>query len=183
VSRPARRARRIGLVPLVGWLFADLLLVLTLVSLGGQGDPLAADRRGPSPSATGSPLPTGSGPSSRPTPNGPTPNGPAPSRPTPSGPRAVEKASVKFTVHGTDPADLVDQIRRATESYRRRQAALVLTFGGGSTGEEYASKVNGLLAGARPGLFPPGTATRDYLNLSGQSRTAKLEVFFYTYPH
>ncbi|MGA5702339.1 hypothetical protein [Peterkaempfera bronchialis] len=88
-----------------------------------------------------------------------------------------------FAVQGVDRGSLLDQIRQATRRYGHRQAAIVLTFGGGTAGEAYAAKVNGLLEAARPGLFPSGTTTRDYLNLSGRSDTATLEVFFYTSPH
>jgi hypothetical protein len=165
----ARRVGHMGVLALAGWLFADLLLVLALVAMGGQPDPLAAQAAHATPSAS-------RGASPRPSHTKPKP------RPTPRGPRAVEKRSVRFTVHGADRGALVRQLQRATKGYRKRKAAIVLTFGGGAAGEEYAAKVNSLLTAARPGLFPRGTTTRDYLNLSGPSDTATLEVFFYTYP-
>ena len=39
---PARRGFRFNPLHLAGWLFADMLLVLALVSMGDRGDPLAA---------------------------------------------------------------------------------------------------------------------------------------------
>lgn len=159
--RGGRRAR-LGPLALAGWLFADFLLVLALVAMGDQADPLA-DRRPtptPSPTHTATPKPTA----------------------TPAGPRSVMKGRFEFRVSGTDNAALVRQIKNATAAHATQQAAFVLTFGGTQNGTAYARRVNGLLHTARPHMFDRNTATEDFLNLQAASNTAKVWVYFYTTP-
>ncbi|MDT0438460.1 MULTISPECIES: hypothetical protein [Streptomyces] len=162
-GRAARRGRGGGIVVLAGWLFADLLLVLALVSMADRPDPLAA-RAGPSPGASASGAPSAS---------------PSPS---PTGPRGVSRTPRQFRVHGSDKGDLVRQIRAGTEPWRGDTAALVLTFGGGGSGTVYAHLVNGQLAKARPEMFGPRMATDDYHDLSEGAETALIRVYFYTRP-
>ncbi len=157
-------------VHLAGWLFADMLLVLALVAMGDQGDPVAAERAAAAPTATPSASAT-------------TSAAPAPA-PTPTGPRGVEHDPVTVDVTGdsSDTAGLTAQIRAATEPYAGRQAAVVLTFGSNrdpGIGQAYAHAVNGLLAQARPEMFR-GTTTRDFLSLADNPRHASLEIYFYT---
>ncbi|MER5350391.1 hypothetical protein ABT093_08680 [Kitasatospora sp. NPDC002551] len=165
-----RTARpRIRGVHLAGWLFADMLLVLALVAMGDQGDPVAAERAA-APTATPSATATATA---------------APSAtPTPTGPRGVEHDPVTVDVSGdsSDTAGLAAQIRAATERYTGRQAAVVLTFGSNrdpGAGQAYAHTVNGLLAQARPEMFR-GTTTRDFISLADNPRHASLEIYFYT---
>jgi hypothetical protein len=153
---------RLGPIALAGWLFADFLLVLALVAMGDQADPLAYQRPSPRPSPTHSATP-------KPT-------------PTPTGPRSVMKGRFEFRVSGTDDASLVRQIKAATASHGTRQAAFVLTFGGTQNGTAYARRVNALLHTARPHMFDRNTATEDFLNLQAASNTAKVWVYFYTTP-
>ncbi|MEV6972899.1 hypothetical protein [Kitasatospora sp. NPDC093806] len=155
-------------VHLAGWLFADMLLVLALVAMGDQGDPVAAERAAATPTAT--PSATASA-TPRPT-------------PTPTAPRGVEHDPVTVDVTGdsSDTAGLAAQIRKATERYAGRQAAVVLTFGSNrdpGVGQAYAHAVNGLLAQARPDMFQ-GTTTRDFISLADNPRHASLEIYFYT---
>lgn len=163
MSRPPRLARRppgrLSTVLLAGWLFADLLLVLTVVSLSDQPDPLAA-APSPTPSPASSPSPS----------------------PSPAGPRSVEKAPVKVRVDGDTRTELVGQLKKETGRWARREAALVLTFGGSSSGTRYAHRVNSLLGRARPGMFTKDTATEDFHALSEPADTAELWVYFYTSP-
>ncbi|MER5253233.1 MULTISPECIES: hypothetical protein [unclassified Streptomyces] len=158
MSRPRRRGR-ISVVVLAGWLFADLLLVLALVSMADRPDPLAdrpraKDGTKPSPSAS----------------------------PTPTGPRSVELQPEEFRVKGTDKGDLTAQIHKNTGKWADREAALVLTFGGSRNGEAYAHRVNSLLGKGRPGMFTKKTATDDFHNLGDPASTAKVRVYFYTTP-
>lgn len=160
--RRSGRRGRLGPIVLAGWLFADFLLVLALVAMGDQADPLADQRPTPRPSATHTAKPK-----------------PKPS-PTPTGPRSVMKRRFEFHVSGTDKASLVRQIKKATASHSSQQAAFVLTFGGTQNGTAYAARVNGLLHTARPHMFDGSTATEDFLNLQAAANTAKVWVYFYT---
>ncbi|MFD9124464.1 hypothetical protein [Kitasatospora sp. NPDC059571] len=161
-----RRPAPTGL-PLAGWLFADMLLVLALVAMGDQGDPLAAagtagPAAGPSASATGQ-----------------SPS-PAPS-PSSTGPRGVEHDPVVIQVSG-DGDRAADQVRAETEPYRDRQAAVVLTFGSNrdpAAGQAYAHTVNAVLDRARPEMFHD-TTTRDFISLEDNPGHASLEIYFYT---
>ncbi|MFE0178115.1 hypothetical protein ACFWZ2_37980 [Streptomyces sp. NPDC059002] len=153
-----RRGRRSGTVVLAGWLFADLLLVLALVSMADRPDPQADDR-------------PASGPS-----KGATPT------PTPTGPRSVDRRPQEFQVSGTDKGDLAAQISRSTRRWSGRTAALVLTFGGGSNGTDYAHRVNSVLGKGRPDMFTKKTATDDFHNLGKRPETAEVRVYFYTAP-
>jgi hypothetical protein len=160
------RRRRFTPLHLAGWLFADMLLVLALVSMGDRGDPQAARaaaRTSPSP---GTPSPS-----------------PSPSQ-TPSGPRSVERRPVKLHVAAAsgDTTRMVRQLRAATARYKGRSAAFVLTFGQApdpGAGQVYAREVNGSLRRARPAMFSDAT-TRDFWN-GGASGTADLEIYFYTH--
>ena len=163
MTRVVRRRGRLSVVALAGWLFADLLLVLTLMSMGDRPDPLAAT---PSPSPSASRSASAS---------------PSPS-PSETGPRAVEQKPVKFRVSGGDEEELVEQIRQRTSRWEGREAALVLTFGGSANGTQYAHRVNGLLHKARSGMFTAGTATEDFHDLGSRPSTAELWVYFYTSP-
>ncbi|MFZ3499385.1 hypothetical protein ACODT5_40300 [Streptomyces sp. 5.8] len=160
MKRPEAGSGLLSPAAIAGWLFADMLLVFALVALGNQPD-LAKSR----PAAQSAvPSPTVSV--------------------KPAGPRAVEKKGVEVSVSG-DPDDqeaLITQIRAVTSTHEGREAAMVLTFGGGgnaAAGQVYAHSVNRLLAAARPEMFTQ-TTTRDFHNLSGPSGSAELEIYFYT---
>ncbi|MFI7020224.1 hypothetical protein [Streptomyces sp. NPDC050164] len=149
---------------MAGWLFADMLLVLALVSMGDRGDPLAARSEAePSKSAVVTPSPE-------------------PSR-TPTGPRSVARKPVKvrLTAAVGDSTRMVKQLRAATTRYQGREAAFVLTFGQApepGDGQAYARDVNKALRKARPDIFT-GATTRDFWN-GGPSGSADLEIYFYT---
>lgn len=148
------------MVVLAGWLFADLLLVLALVSMADRPDPLANR-----PKASGERKKPSSSPS-----------------PTPTGPRSVELRPEVFRVKGTDKSDLKKQIHKNTGKWAGREAALVLTFGGSANGEAYAHRVNSMLGKGRPGMFTKKTATDDFHQLGDPVSTAKVRVYFYTTP-
>ncbi|MFJ2773965.1 hypothetical protein [Streptomyces sp. NPDC087300] len=153
-----RRSGRIGTVVLAGWLFADLLLMLALVSMADRPDPGADDRPKPGHSKTSKPPPT------------------------PTGPRSVDRDPEEFHVSGTDKGDLTEQIAKGTRKWSGRTAALVLTFGGGPNGTVYAHRVNSLLGKGRPDMFTRKTATDDFHNLAKGAQTAEVRVYFYTAP-
>ncbi|MFD3518874.1 hypothetical protein [Streptomyces sp. NPDC058653] len=158
-----RRRGRLGVVMLAGWLFADLVLVLALVSMADRPDPLAARATGrptPSPSRSASPSPT----------------------PSPVGPRSVELKPQQIRVKGNDSEDIVAQINKGTKKWPGRTAALVLTFGGSQGGTEYAHRVNSLLSKARPEMFSKKTATDDFHALGEPADTATIRIYFYTRP-
>lgn len=161
-GRPRRRGR-LGTTALAGWLFADFLLVLALVAMGDQADPLAEKRP--------TPHPTVSSPNPKPKP-----------KPTRSGPRSVAKTRYVFSVSGTDNASLQRQIAKATQRRTGQEAAFVLTFGGTRDGTAYARRINVLLHRARPAMFTQDTATEDFLQLDAKADTASLWVYFYTAP-
>ncbi|MEH0424449.1 hypothetical protein [Streptomyces sp. B21-083] len=164
---PVRRGFRFTPLHLAGWLFADMLLVLAIVSMGDRGDPLAAQAAArPSPSTSSA----DAGPSPEPS-------------PTPSGPRSVERKPVKVQVTATvgDTARMVSQLRAATARYEGHAAAFVLTFGQApepSDGQAYAREINKSLRKARPDMFTDAT-TRDFWN-GGSAGSADLEIYFYT---
>ncbi|MDH6226798.1 hypothetical protein [Streptomyces sp. MJP52] len=170
MSPAPRRARRFNPLHLAGWLFADMLLVLALVSMGDRADPLAAEAAAarPSPSASAS---ASASPS------------PSPS-PTRTGPRSLELKPVKIRVVAAagKQAAMVRQIREATERHEDREAALVLTFGEApdtGQGQAYADEVNKALGKARPEMF--GDAVRrPFWQGSRTSGSASLEIYFYT---
>ncbi|ROP46646.1 hypothetical protein EDD94_6306 [Streptomyces sp. PanSC9] len=160
-----RRPRfRFNPLHLAGWLFADMLLVLALVSMGDRGDPLAArSATRPLPSVDAKPSPRSS--------------------PTQAGPRSVERKPVKLHVPAAtgDTSRMVSQLRTATGRYRGRSAAFVLTFGQApepGDGQAYARDINRSLHKARPDMFIDAT-TRDFWN-GGVSGAADLEIYFYT---
>ncbi|WP_165985620.1 hypothetical protein [Streptomyces sp. YIM 98790] len=160
--RPGGGRFRLGPFALAGWLFADLLLVLTLVALGGQPDPLAAKK--PEETETEDPEPE-------------EPDAPE----EPEGPRSVDRNPVEFSVRGSDNGDLRRQIAEATEEWPDREAAFVLTFGGDYGGNQYAAKVNGLLHAANPKMFAAELAGENYHDLSEPVNTAVVRVYFYTH--
>nr|WP_245997810.1 hypothetical protein [Streptomyces armeniacus] len=138
-----------------------MLLVLALVAMGDQGDPVKAEEAKPKKSAT------------------PTPS------PKETGPRAVERKPVKVSLSAksSDRKGIVDRLKDVTEKYEGREAAIVLTFGRSPSpgpGIAYAHRVNSLLDEARPDMFK-GTTTRDFMDLGGAVGHADLEIYFYTH--
>ncbi|MFC9705861.1 hypothetical protein ACFTWD_34790 [Streptomyces sp. NPDC056943] len=160
------RAPRFNPLHLAGWLFADMLLVLALVAMGDQGDPLAAEAA-TRPGASASPKPGAS------------------KSPKPKGPRAVVRTPVKVSIDAApgDRAAMRKQLREVTARYAGRQAAFVLTFGQHSDpgpGQAYAGEVNRTLAQARPDMFR-GATTRDFWQGGASGGHADIEIYFYTY--
>ncbi|MCB5166313.1 hypothetical protein LG634_15900 [Streptomyces bambusae] len=162
--RPRLRPRsRFNPLHLAGWLFADMLLVLALVAMGDQGDPVRAAQAAPH------------------TKPGATPT----AKPKPKGPRAVVRTAKELSLDADagDTAQIVRQLRTKTAPWQGRKAAFVLTFGrspdvGG--GVEYARRINSLLTKARPDMFT-GATTRDFFVQGSSGGHADIEIYFYTY--
>ncbi|WP_246212993.1 hypothetical protein [Streptomyces abyssomicinicus] len=166
-SKAARRGRRFNPLHLAGWLFADMLLVLALVSMGDRADPLAAE-------TAARPKPSASGQASA---------SPSPS-PTPTGPRSLELKPVKIRVVAAagDRSAMVARLREATERHDGREAALILTFGEApdtGQGQAYADEINKALEKARPDMFGEAVK-RSFWQGSRSSGSAALEIYFYT---
>ncbi|WP_330239711.1 hypothetical protein [Streptomyces sp. NBC_00525] len=166
MSRVPRKGFRFNPVHLAGWLFADMLLVLALVSMGDRGDPLAAEASGASPRPSASTSATAPKP-----------------KPSPTGPRSVERKPVKFEVTASagDTDAMVSQLTRKTARYKGRTAAFVITFGNApetGVGQAYAEEINKALKVARPTMFR-GATPRNFWS-KGSTGSADLEIYFFT---
>ncbi|TKK87523.1 hypothetical protein FDA94_16990 [Herbidospora galbida] len=162
---PARRsAKPAPLVLLAGWLFADLLLGLTIIMLGAQAPPPvpakpAAGKSSPSPS------------------------------PSPCSSRAAGVAAkptkLSFRVNpGSSEPQLLGQVKRELRKHRKRlagrNAGMVLTFGadgGAGDGVHLATRVNAAARKALPRVFERA-ATRNFHDLSAPSGSVSMEVYF-----
>jgi hypothetical protein len=178
-GRTARPSQR-GVATLAGWLFADLILVLMLVMMAGQPDPLVnpkvavTHRISPSPSRSPSPTPT----------------------PTPTRPRTLDLKPVVIHVDGpgASNAQLIASIQSQLAGDQGKQAGMVLVFGDGdciSPDTQYADTIIALLGQAYPDadppMFPASTVTRPFINggdggdCGDESATgADLDVYYFT---
>jgi hypothetical protein len=155
-----RRRSRLTVL-LGGWLFADMLLGLTIIMLGAEAPPPVAAKpsTGPSPS------------------NGPCAEkiGGVKSKPT----------KARFTVAlGVSGAVLVAQVkkglRRQASGFAGKRAGMVLTFGAegsGGQGVALASRVNEALRKAYPPVFA-AAATRNFHDLSASAGSVSMEIYF-----
>lgn len=176
MTRPSRRSGRLHRRPVVmlaGWLFADLMLVIMVVMMASQPDPLANAKAVVT---------------HRPTPS------PSPSRS--AGPRTLNLKPVVIHVDGPSVAQakIVSEIQAELAGYVGRQAGMVLVFGDGvciGPDTAYAKTVIGLLNRANPNadppMFPATTVTRPFINggsggsCSGDPATgADLDIYYFT---
>ncbi|MER6437291.1 hypothetical protein ABT275_13150 [Streptomyces sp. NPDC001185] len=188
-----RRPGRATVPYLAGWLFADVLLVIVLVVLGGEQTPhdrTAAQDPSPAAAPTRTARPTA-------TPG----SAPSPTSTRRAGPAGLDPATRSITVH-TDAdalvagskaakADLERQVSDGIERFKGRTAAFVMVFGtvhgvGGAVdsgrSDAYATAVARLLPRTAPAFFPPYSEKiiRGYHDSSGDigSGTARIELFF-----
>jgi hypothetical protein len=155
------------------------MLVIAIVAMGSQSDPLAV--------ASPHPAPSKARPSPSRTPPKPTPSpsrSPSPT-PKPVGPPSLEQTPVIIEVHAAagDTAALTSQLDAALAPYRGRHAGIVETFGWGSdpgADTAYATEVNGLLNRVAPALFPAGTPEEDYIDLGSPTGGAKIKIYLFT---
>lgn len=173
MSRRPAPTRQRALIGLAGWLFADLMLVIAIVAMGGQADPLAAAKPRPAPS-THSPTPS------------PTPPAPTPSTPSKSvGPPTLEQTPQIIEVHAAagDDAALTRQLTAELVPFRGRRAGFVETFGQGpdaGADTAYSTEVNRLLSRIDPALFPAGTPEEDYIDLGSAAGGAEIKIYLFT---
>lgn len=187
----SRQARRATVPYLAGWLFADVLLVIVLVVLGGE-----QTRHGTTSAHDPTPAPTPA-PTARRTPS-PAPTATPTRRARPSG---LDPQTRSITVH-TDAdalvagsksakADLERQVAKGIARFKGRTAAFVMVFGtvhgaGGAVdsglSDTYATAVARTLPKTEPAFFPPYSEKiiRGYHDSSGDIRsgTARIELFF-----
>ncbi|MEN3540023.1 hypothetical protein AAH991_33280 [Microbispora sp. ZYX-F-249] len=157
---------------LAGWLFADLLLGLTIIMLGAQAPPPApAKPLGAEGTASASPTPSPSA-------------SPCATQTAGVGAKATK---ISFSVNpGASDAALTRQVRSELLKHRSRlagrHAGMVLTFGaagGAGDGVHLASRVNDAVSTAFPGIF--GTAaTRDFHDLAAPAGSISMEIYFVT---
>jgi len=149
---------------LAGWLFADMLLALTIVMLGAQAPPEAEAK----PSA-----------------------GPSPSKsPCAEQLKGVESKPIKakFTVSpAAGGRTLIAQVKRGLHrqapGFSGKRAGMVLTFGGdGGSGQgvALASRVNRALKEAYPSVFR-SAATRNFHDLAAPAGSVSMEIYFISY--
>lgn len=182
--------RRSGssVVHAAGWLFADLLLVITVIALGGQlTSPTAATRAAGE--ATSSPAPTTSVSSSP---------SPAVSAVQPG----LDPNSEEFDVMGDAPGllakepvairNIKNEVARGIRAYPGRKAALVIIWGTAGScrncpvtdnaSRDYARAIGALLPTVSPAFFPAyhEEIIRGYRNTSGDRERgqATIELFF-----
>ncbi|WP_191874777.1 hypothetical protein [Streptomyces filipinensis] len=178
---------------MAGWLFADLLLVMVVVLLGGETTD-GAEPRPPCAAASPSCIPSPSEPTH------PGPSTSAPASPPPSG--GLDPHTRSITVR-TNPeafmggsaraaASVRRQVARQTRKFRGKRAAFVMVFGnagrlpGGAvdtgTSTAFAEAVARLLPSAAPEFFPQyhKEIIRGYHNTDPgiPSGTAEIELFF-----
>ncbi|WP_037935716.1 hypothetical protein [Streptosporangium roseum] len=194
---------------LAGWLFADLLLGLTIIMLGAQAPPPSpvrplADATQPPPDPT-QPRPAASPPlagvtqlSPEPTPSPAeeslTPTRPPSPSPVPSpctgrvGGVRAKPITISFQVTpGAHDDMLAAQIRQELRKHRDRlagqHAGMVLTFaadGGTGNGVRLATRVNTAIREAYPRIF--GTAvTRNFHDLDAPRGSISMEIYSVTY--
>ncbi|MEV4242154.1 hypothetical protein AB0J63_01970 [Streptosporangium canum] len=194
---------------LAGWLFADLLLGLTIIMLGAQAPPPSpvrplAGAAQPPPDPT-QPQPEASRPladatqlSPEPTPSpaeeSPTPALPPSPSPVPSpctgrvGGVRAKPITIAFQVTpGAHDDMLAAQIRQELRKHRDRlagqHAGMVLTFaadGGTGNGVRLATRVNTAIREAYPRIF--GTAvTRNFHDLDAPRGSISMEIYSVTY--
>lgn len=148
---------------LAGWLFADLLLALTVLFLAASPPGVASVVATPSPSPMATPTP-------RPTPTAsPTPS-PSPSPTACTSTVLLRKHIVNVParragVRATDAA-----IKKAFSKFKEKQVGLLLTFVHGSTpgaGVGAAKDVNRLISKAFPQAVNKSTVKEAYFNNAG----------------
>ncbi|MGW4894002.1 hypothetical protein ACWEQL_17290 [Kitasatospora sp. NPDC004240] len=174
-----------------GWLFADLMVVMVLVVLGGQSTPLPVVEV--SPTAPVSPS-TPSSPSSKPAAPAPKPSTPAPPPGLdPDSRSVVVEVDVDGLLAG-DPAAraaFADRLKGEIGPYTGRSAAMVFVWGtatgcprcaGADLGrsQALADAAAPLVHAVAPGFFPADDRRliRPYLDGQGRAGTVRLELFF-----
>ncbi|XVQ89154.1 hypothetical protein ACQP2K_17590 [Microbispora siamensis] len=153
---------------LAGWLFADLLLALTIIMLGAQAPP-------PAPA-----MPLASEGSASPSPS----PSPSPCATWAAG-VAAKPTKVSFRVNPVaSDEELLAEVKRELRKHKKRlagrHAGMVLTFGAnGGTGDgvRLATRVNAAAGEAFPSIFQTA-ATRNFHDLAAPSGSISMEIYF-----
>ncbi|MFI7114599.1 hypothetical protein ACIBK9_50400 [Nonomuraea sp. NPDC050227] len=163
------RRGSMSLIALAGWLFADLLLGLTIIMLGAQAASPASPQPSPGPAASPAKSPSSSRCAVRVAGVG--------SKPT--------KISFRVETSATE-RELLTQVKTALRAHKRRlagrHAGMVLTFGAnGAAGDgvQLAGRVNEAVRRAYPGIFA-AAATRNFHDLAAPSGSISMEIYFVT---
>ncbi|MFE6870441.1 hypothetical protein ACFVFS_28295 [Kitasatospora sp. NPDC057692] len=193
--------RGTGVTHLAGWLFADLLLILVLVVLGGQITRTPAVVSDPPPTATPTaaltPSPSRSTPTATPTPTQtPTPTPPVGMIPQSRNLALLADQSVADDLVNGSPERKAAAARRINDAVttalngEQKRGAMVFVFGtaGGCGRCDPTSNASSAFAVAAAeairqgghGLLPtdPGFY-RGYLDLDAASGTLRMELFLY----
>ncbi|GIH67757.1 hypothetical protein [Sphaerimonospora thailandensis] len=162
--------RRGSVTLLAGWLFADLLLGLTIIMLGAQAPPpVPAKPVAGKGTATPSPSPSPS---------------PSPCARQITGVSA-KPVKVSFRVSpGASDAEMIARVKRELRKHKKhlagRHAGMVLTFGangGAGDGVHLATRVNAAARKGFPGIFQTA-ATRNFHDLAAPSGSISMEIYF-----
>ncbi len=162
-----RRVTKRGIFPTAGWLFADLLLALTVIFI-------AASAIGkPTPKAAFTPTPTWT---------------PIPMMITPTQiPQALDPNPLKFTVN-VDPfqlgnsntiSDVKNKVMQKLDQSNDsdRKAGFVITLAGGISGVDHAMAFNAILK-SMPSF--QSTLFKNYHDLGNPENEFDLEIYFFT---
>ncbi|MEU5520624.1 hypothetical protein ABZ759_07930 [Streptomyces sp. NPDC047860] len=188
--------RELSLAQASGWLFADLLLMLVIVVLGGQ-----SSDAGDAPPCPGCPSSSASSSSTAPssTSSAPTTAPPASASTVPPG---LDPHSKSITVKNVDVtgvlaheptalARIEREVRRQTARFKGRHAALVLVWGSAascpscrgidlSRSQQLADAIAPRVRSYDPAFFPEDDPKliRPYHDGGGTRNTVRLELFF-----
>ncbi|WP_395297833.1 hypothetical protein ACF9IK_33555 [Kitasatospora hibisci] len=173
-----------------GWLFADLMVVMVLVVLGGQSTPLPVavpSSSAPIPSSASSD-PASTKPTPKPTPTAPAP----PPGLDPNSTSVVVEVDADGLVGGGSAARtaFANRLKAEIGPYTGRSAALVFVWGTAAgcshcavdlgRSQDLADAAAPLVHAVAPGFFPPDDRRliRPYLDGQGRPGTVRLELFF-----
>lgn len=192
--------RGLSLAQASGWLFADLLLMLVIVVLGGQ-----SSNTGDAPPCPGCPsssaAPSSTSPASSSS-SSSAPTAPPASATVSTAPPGLDPHSESITVRNVDVvgvlahepralAHVEREVRRQTAGFEGRHAALVLVWGAAascpscrgidlSRSQRLADEIAPRVRSYDPAFFPeddPGLI-RPYHDGGGTRNTVRLELFF-----
>ncbi|MEV5936542.1 hypothetical protein AB0L56_28400 [Streptomyces sp. NPDC052079] len=191
--------RELSLAQASGWLFADLLLMLVIVVLGGQSsDAGDAPPRPDCPSSSTAPSPT----SSSSTAPSPTSSASCTTPPVSDSTPGLDPHSKSITVKNVDVTGVLDhqptalarierEVRRQTARFEGRHAALVLVWGAAapcpscrgidlSRSQQLADAIAPRVRSYDPAFFPEydPKLIRPYHDGGGTRNTVRLELFF-----
>lgn len=192
--------RGLSLAQASGWLFADLLLMLVIVVLGGQ-----SSNAGDAPPCPGCPSSSASSSSAAPSSTSSASSSPASTAPPASAavtaPPGLDPHSESITVRNVDVAGVLAhepralahverEVRRQTARFEGRNAALVLVWGAAascpscgidlSRSQRLADEIAPRMRSYDPAFFPEDDPKliRPYHDGGGTRNTVRLELFF-----